>query len=108
MNEYDLTHPLLKTGIYVGGSIILTLFLVFGGCTMHSNTFDGERLRGEAEIERTITEREIAASKARQEDVATIERLVLNGTHPVAARCAVMGWNATGRETCLLAGADVK
>ena len=106
--EDDLTHPLLKTGIYTVTSIIVTLFLVFGGCTMHSNTFDAERLKGQAEIERAKTESSVAASKARMEEIKAIERLVAAGTHPIAARCAIKGYTERERETCLFAGADVK
>ena len=108
MNEDDLTHPLLKTGIYTVTAIIVTLFLVFGGCTMHSNTFDGERLRGKAEIERAKTEASVAKSKAQLEEVKAIERLVNSGINPVVARCAVKGWSNYEKETCLLAGATVK
>lgn len=107
-DDDDLTHPLLKVGIYIGTTIILTLFLIFGGCTMHSNTFDGERLKGKAEIERAITEREVAASQARLEEIKAIERLVNSGVGTVAARCAIKGWSPNDRNTCLLARADEK
>jgi len=75
---------------------------------MHSNTFDGERLRGEAEIERAQTEAAVAESNARLEEIKAIERLVNNGINPIAARCAVKGWSNYEKETCLLAGATVK
>lgn len=114
----DLTHPLLKTGIYSGASMFCILLLTFGSCTMHSNTYDGVRLAGEAEIERTLTERAIAEStahkeqklaetEANREETLAIERLIGSGVNPVAARCAVKGWSTHDREACVLAGTRV-
>lgn len=107
--EDDLTHPLLKTGIYTGAAVVLTLFTIFASCTMHSNTFDGERLKGEAEIQRAKTEASIAESNAQLEEIKAIERLINSGTNPVAARCAVKGGGTStdGRKTCLLIGVRV-
>ena len=108
MEDDNLTHPLLKTGIYTVTTVVVTLFLVFGGCTMHSNTFDAERLKGKAEIERAKTEASVAQSNAKLEEIKAIERLINSGTNPIAARCAVKG--ATGqseREACLVVGVNV-
>ncbi len=103
--EDNFTHPLLKTGIYTVTAIILTLFTIFGGCSMHSNTFDGERLKGVAEIQRAKTEASIAESNAKLEEIKAIERLINSGTNPIAARCAVKGAVGTSeREACLLVG----
>jgi len=59
MNDFVLEknelNPTIKFIVMVAASVIVALFAVMGGCSMHSNTFDGERLRGQAEIERTKT-----------------------------------------------------
>ena len=111
----DLTHPLLKPAIHMGAAIFCTIVLTFGGCTMHSNMYDAERLAGEAEIERTLTERAIAQAsatkeqtladtEAKREETLAIERLIGSGVNPVAARCAVKGWSTQDREACVLSG----
>jgi hypothetical protein len=105
--EDDNLNPMLKPIMYTCATVFVTIMLVFGGCTMHSNTFDAERLKGQAEIERSKTEASIARSNAQLEEIQAIERLVTSGVNPIAARCAVMGWTNSEKETCLLAGADV-
>lgn len=107
MEDDNFTHPLLKIGIYTGTVIVLTLFTIFGGCSMHSNTFDGERLKGQAEIQRAKTEASVAESNTRLEEIKAIERLINSGTNPIAARCAVKGWTGSDRNACLLAGSKI-
>ncbi len=109
MNDFELEktelNPTIKFIVMIAASVIVALFTVMGGCSMHSNTFDGERLRGQAEIERTKTERSVAESNAEKEEILAIERLVYQGVNPIAARCAVKGNELAnfGENICVLA-----
>jgi hypothetical protein len=103
--ETENHTPLLKPALYTAATVICIIIMTFAGCSMHSNTYDGERLKGEAEIQRAVTERAKAEAEARKEETLAIERLVGTGINPVAARCAVKGWSSQDREACVLAGA---
>ena len=97
--------------------VIVALFTIMGGCSMHSNAYDGERLLGDAEVQKAKTEArmaevqadeniKVAASKAKTEQTLAIERLIGTGVNPIAARCAVMGWEVNARTpdtTCMVA-----
>ena len=78
---------------YMIGTCIVTLFLTVGSCTMHSNSIDPARLKEEA----TIKEAEAKLSAQRllleKEQLKTLERLINQGINPIAARCAVEGWD---------------
>ena len=99
--------------------VIVALFTIMGGCAMHSNAYDGERLQGDAEVQKAITQARIAEvqaeekvliaqSDAKTEQTLAIERLIGTGVNPIAARCAVMGWEVNSRTpdtTCMVATA---
>ena len=70
---------------------------------MHSNTYDNERMRAGAEQTRAEKElvqiknsgkKELAEIKSTSQIKQTeaIERLIAKGIDPVAARCAIEGW----------------
>jgi len=61
---------------------------------MHSNTFDEERRRADAEYELSRAEHTRASNEVELEKVKAIERLISKGTDPIAARCAVKGWDS--------------
>lgn len=87
--------------IYFGFGAIVLIVLSMTTCTMHSNTYDPERLREEAEIkkveveiERTKIDIQRAELAKEQAELNTIERLVKLGVNPIAARCGVHGWQS--------------
>ncbi|KKK71783.1 hypothetical protein LCGC14_2910480 [marine sediment metagenome] len=79
---------------YVLSGVLLTFFLIVGSCSMHSNTFDAERRHADAAYELARAEHTRASNEVDLEKVKTIERLIKNGTDPIAARCAVKGWDS--------------
>ena len=84
----------VKFVMYIVSGILVTFFLVVGSCSMHSNTFDAERRSADAKYELARAERTRASLEADLEEIKAIERLVKNGTDPIAARCAVKGWDS--------------
>ncbi len=84
----------VKFVMYVVSAVILTFFLIVGSCSMHSNTFDAERKRAAAEYELARAEHTRANKEVQLEEVKTIERLINKGADPIAARCAVKGWDS--------------
>ncbi|KKM88816.1 hypothetical protein LCGC14_1254990 [marine sediment metagenome] len=84
----------VKFVMYVVSAVILTFFLIVGSCSMHSNTFDAERRHADAEYELARAEHTRANKEVQLEEVKTIERLINKGTDPIAARCAVKGWDS--------------
>ena len=68
---------------------ILTLFGMLVGCTMHSNTYDAERLTAETELVKARNQTEI-------EQYAAIERLIKAGVDPLEARCSILGTSNHG------------
>lgn len=92
---------LVKLGMYIASGTLLSLFILFAGCTMHSNTFDADRAKGEAVKIRARAELEKAESRIEELRLEALERLINKGINPVAARCAVKGWEKNSdRETC--------
>lgn len=83
---------------WVAGTLMFVV-LSMTTCTMHSNTYDPDRLREEAKIEQVKVELERykaetirqtnEISKARLE---SLEKMVANGVNPIAAGCAIMGF----------------
>jgi len=105
------TERLLNKGIWVTAGTILLIMLMMTTCTMHSNTYDGERIREEAAAQKNeielakqkaiVRQAEIQADKERLE---IIERLIKSGINPVAARCGINGWTVVHDDpTCLVA-----
>ncbi len=84
----------VKFIIWAASAVILTFFLIVGSCSMHSNTFDAERRHADAEYEIARAEHTRASKEVALEEVKAIERLVNKGTDPIAARCAVKGWDS--------------
>jgi len=78
---------------YVIGSCFVAFVVTIGSCTAHSNSIDPDRLKEEA----VIKEAEVKLSAQRlileKEQLMTLERLINQGINPIAARCAVEGWD---------------
>lgn len=100
--------------IYFGFGAIVLIVLSMTTCTMHSNTYDPERLREEAEmkkveveIERAKIDIHRAELTKEQAELKTLERLVKLGVNPIAARCGVYGWqsdrNGNDDTACIIA-----
>ena len=91
---------LIRLAMYIVSGTLLSLFILFAGCTMHSNTYDADRARGEAVKIKARVELEKAESIIEEKRLEALERLIDKGINPVAARCAVKGWKKDDRETC--------
>lgn len=92
---------LVRLGMYIASGTLVSLFILFAGCTMHSNTFDADRAKGEAVKIKARAELEKAESRIEELRLEALERLIDKGINPIAARCAVKGWERTNdRETC--------
>jgi hypothetical protein len=102
-------EKLIKLAIYAVSTVIIVFFLTIAGCTMHGNAY-------EADVERELTGQVIAQAeisklklKQSQDETAAIKALVDSGIHPLAARCAIKGYNgSTAGNLCLSAGAKLK
>ena len=64
--------------------ILVSFFVVTGSCSMHSNSYDADRINAEAKLVE-------AQSAIKKEQHAAIERLIGSGVDPLKARCAVLG-----------------
>jgi hypothetical protein len=83
---------------------VIIVFTIVGGCTAHSNTYDADRKRAEAEYKAEAVKGEIARAEAEQAKIETIRKMTMDGgINPIAARCAVEGWNDRS-DTCKLIG----
>ncbi len=113
--EKNELNPTIKFIVIAVSSTLLTMILIMGGCTAHSNTYDAERIQSETELQRVKMEASkaeaeanqairIAESNTKKETILAIERLIEGGTNPIAARCAISGWSTKSRDTtCELA-----
>lgn len=101
LENVDVLNPSTKFFSYIGLAIAVVFLLTVGSCTMHSNTFDKDRILANAELERANAASIEASSKAELEQIKAIEALIQGGVDPIAARCAVMGWDRTDN-TCLM------
>ena len=70
---------------------VVVIFLTFGGCTMHSNMYDDDRLLAEAALATAKGEASVKEAEAEFEQIKAIERLVAAGIDPAGARCAIKG-----------------
>jgi len=92
---------LIKLGMYIASGTLLGLFLLFSTCTMHGHVYEEDRAKGEAVKIRARAELEKAESRIEELRLEALERLITKGINPVAARCAVKGWEKNSdRETC--------
>ena len=106
--EYDKEERLARFFGKLAFIALCVIVLVMGSCTMHSNTFDGERERAEAEQMKVQHEnRKVQAEEAEVKAVAqskkteAIKDLIEKGYNPVGVRCAIEGWsNQADREAC--------
>jgi hypothetical protein len=117
-NKIEVTpddwKKLANRGMWMGSVLIFSTIMLMTTCTMHSNTYDPERLREEAairqveaEIERIKVEVDREAIRARQEATKAIERLIAKGVNPVAARCGIKGWSLNTEEMpCIIAAGN--
>ncbi len=70
---------------------LVVVILTFGGCSMHSNMFDDDRLLAEAALATAKGEATVKKAEAELEQIKAIERLVAAGIDPAGARCAIKG-----------------
>ena len=80
--EYNLN----KRVLYVVGFCFCFLVTFVSSCTMHSNAYEPDLLKEQTERARANAESNISQSKA-------IKELINDGVNPIAARCAIEGWN---------------
>ncbi len=97
---------------YLVFAFLTILILSMVTCTMHSNTYDGERLRENAVVEQgkvdlKKVELQIKQTQAdiERERLQTVEKMVANGLNPIAAHCAVYGFNDSDISCVVAAGA---
>jgi len=103
-NDHTEKSKLVSLGMYIASGTLICIFLFFTACTMHSNTYDTARSKAEAlvlkeevTIQRVKSQAATAIAEAKRDAEAkrldAMERLVIKGINPLAARCAVEGWN---------------
>ena len=91
-DERTEERNLIKLGMYIVSGTVLGIFILFSGCTMHSDTYTVERAKGEAVKIRAQAELEKAESRIEELRLETLESLISKGVNPISARCAVKGW----------------
>jgi hypothetical protein len=104
---------LATKAMWITSGTILLIMLMMTTCTMHSNTYDADRIREEALKQKNdvkIAEQEAIVNQAniqaQRESAAIIERLIKAGVNPIAARCGVYGWSSSSMHddpACLIA-----
>lgn len=84
----------------VAGVIVLFILSVTS-CTMHSNTYDAERLAEEAKIEQIEADKAKLRSEVEKQRITAMEKLIAEGKNPVAVRCAFQeSLSQQHRESC--------
>ena len=106
VDEVTGEQRLMRLAIYAVATVLITIVLTMGGCTMHSNAYEPDV---EAEITLQITaqlEVEKLIQKGYADKTAAVKELVKFGTSPVAAHCGIYGWSAStkAKEVCMVAG----
>ena len=103
-NDHAEKSNLIRLAMYIASGTVLCIFISFTACTMHSNTYDVARSKAEAlrlkeevliQMEKGKAKIRIAETKmdAEAKRLDAMERLVIKGINPLAARCAVEGWD---------------
>ena len=81
-----------RTMRFVAKIIAGTLLLIVAAmtsCTMHSNTYDAERLVEEVKIQQAENERTKMIEETKQKKTEAIEKLIREGNNPIAVKCAI-------------------
>ena len=86
--EAERQERLLRQLMYTVGAVIIVFFLTVGGCTMHGNAY-------QPEVEKEYTEQMKIESAAELQRIKAVQELIDQGVNPVAARCAIRGWNGS-------------
>ena len=68
--------------------IFAVLSTSIAGCTMYSNSVEAEQIKANTEHQRIINEADIGVNEA-------ILQLINKGINPIAARCAIKGFQST-------------
>ena len=90
------SDQIAKIAIYCATTFLVVLFLSFVGCSMHSNSLDGERNKTEAIKIEAQAKLEEAQSQTELKKIESIKELINKGVNPLAARCAVEGYKDIG------------
>ncbi len=91
--EFSNEQKLLNKLMFVCGGVLVIIFLGMTTCTMHSNGYDSERIKEGAVALQAKYAMQTATSAHRLEKIKAIERMIKNGANPVAAACAIHGWD---------------
>lgn len=117
LKELDPDGRLLNKLMYVVAGVIIVIFLSMTTCTMHSNTYDPQRAKeetaeAEAKYKAAEADAEVQLAKAKlesqiaSEKLKTLENMVKDGANPIAARCAIVGWEPDDVPCIVAAGKD--
>lgn len=88
--------------IYVIAGCICFLFLLLTTCTIHMNSYNPNEAKAEAIKQNAKIEVSKQAHQETMERLKIVEKLIKNeNVGPVAARCAVEGWNQKTSDVCL-------
>lgn len=115
--QFSNEEKLLNRLMFVAAGVLAIIFLSMTTCTMHSNTYDPQRLKEEAvslqseyAMQTAISKHKLEtiklAEQAKIEKIKTMERMIKDGANPVAAACAVHGWNNDDIACIVAAGKD--
>jgi len=81
-----------RTIRFVSKIIAATLLLIvfaMTSCTMHSNTYDAERLVEEAKIQQAENEQTKMIEETKRKKIEAIANLIREGKNPIAVKCAI-------------------
>lgn len=92
MSSEDV-KKIANKAMYLGFGTLLIIFLSMTTCTMHSNSYDPDRIREQTALKTAEVDVERAKLANKEKELKIIERLVALGVNPIAARCGVHGWN---------------
>ena len=84
-NEFTLG----RWAVWCATGTIGLFFLLVTTCTMHSNAYEPDVIKAQAEEVRAAAVLEKERLSIVKERLAAVERLVDKGIHPVVARCSV-------------------
>jgi glycine cleavage system protein P-like pyridoxal-binding family len=100
-----------RTIRFMSKLVAVTLLLIVAAmtsCTMHSNSYDAERLIEEAKVQQAENERTKMIEETKRRRIVATEALIKAGKNPVAVRCSLNpNLSRSEQENCHVLGLTI-
>lgn len=110
-NTIELSEDKIKESnrlMYVSSGTLIVIMLSMTTCVMHNNTLGPARMKEEAVAEQAKYRVAELTVQNRIEKIKAMERMIKEGANPIAAACAVHGWNNDDIACIVAAGKNQK